>query len=338
MTPDADRLAAYLEGTVPGFAGPIAFHKFDTGQSNPTFLMETPSGRYVLRRKPPGELLKSAHAVDREFRVQAALAGSGVPVPEMLHLCEDEGVIGSVFYVMAYLEGRNFNDPSLPGHAPEERGAIFDDMNWVLAALHSVDPEAVGLGDFGKPGNYFARQFDRWTKQYRASQTGPSADMDRLIGWLTENLPEDDGRVSLVHGDYRLDNLMYAPDAARVIAVLDWELSTLGHPFADLAYQCMAWRMEPGDVGRGLAGLDRTALGIPTEEEYVARYCARMGIDGIPGFRAMLAWSFFRFAAILEGVKRRALDGNASNPEKGLAMGALVPAYARLGVEVIEGG
>lgn len=336
MEPDIASLEAWLAANVPGFAGPVALEKFDTGQSNPTFLMEAGSGRYVLRRKPPGELLKSAHAVDREFRVQKALAGTGVPVPRMLALCEDEGVIGSIFYVMEHLEGRNFEDPRLPGLSREERGAIFDDMNRVLAALHSVDVERAGLADYGRPGSYFARQFDRWSKQYRASVTDPIPEMDALIGWLGENLPEDDGRVALVHGDYRLDNLIYAPGEQRVIAVLDWELSTLGHPFADLAYQIMQWRMDPGPVGRGLAGEDRAALGLPSEAEYVARYCERMGLEGIPSLPALLAFSFFRFAAILEGVKRRALDGNASNPERGLEMGTLAPVYAARGMEAVE--
>lgn len=333
MTPP--NLTPWLEAHVPGFAGPVTLSKFDTGQSNPTFLVESPSGKLVLRRKPPGDLLKSAHAVDREFRVQKALAGSDVPVPEMLALCEDEAVIGSIFYVMAFRAGRNFEDPRLPGMTRAERAAIFDDMNRVLAALHGVDPEAVGLGDFGRPGSYFARQFDRWSGQFRASVTDPIPDMEELIGWLTAHLPPDDGRVSLVHGDYRLDNLIYAADGPRVVAVLDWELATLGHPFADLAYQCMQWRMDPGREGRGLAGVDRAALGIPTEAEYVTRYCERMGLAEIPHFPALLAFSFFRFAAILEGVKRRALDGNASNPERGLAMGALAPLYARRGLEAI---
>ena len=217
--------------------------------------------------------------------------------------------------------------------APDERSAVFDEMNRVLAALHSVNFEAVGLGDFGRPGSYFARQIGRWSKQYRASETEVLAEMDALIDWLEANLPEDDGRVSLVHGDYRIDNMIFAADKPEIAAVLDWELSTLGHPFSDLAYQCMQWRMPVGEEGRGLAGVDRKAHGIPTEEEYVEAYCSRMGLAGIPGFDFCVAFSFFRMAAIVQGVKKRGLDGNASNPERAARMGTFVPVYARMGLE-----
>jgi aminoglycoside phosphotransferase (APT) family kinase protein len=334
---DIAAIERYLAAQLPGFRGPLTAKKFGVGQSNPTYLLEGPSGKLVLRRKPPGQLLKSAHAVDREFRVQRALWGTHVPVPRVRLLCEDEGVIGTMFYVMDHVPGRHFMEPHLPDLAPDERRAVFDEMNRVLAALHCVDYQAVGLGDFGRPGGYFARQISRWTQQYRASESGTIADMDALIVWLEANLPADDGRVSLVHGDYRLDNMIFAADAPRIVAVLDWELSTLGHPFSDLAYQCMQWRMPPGEDTRGLGGIDRAALGIPTEEEYVAAYCRRMGIDGIPSFDFCLAFSFFRMAAIVQGVKKRGLDGNASNPERAARMGRYVPVYARMGLEAAAG-
>ena len=334
---DLAAVERYLAANVPGFRGPVTATKFGVGQSNPTFLLESPSGPLVLRRKPPGVLLKSAHAVDREFRVQQALAGTDVPVAPMHILCEDESVIGSMFYVMAFQPGRHFMEPTLPDLSAPERGAVFDEMNRVLSALHSVDYQAVGLGDFGKPGSYFARQIGRWTKQYRASETETLADMDALIDWLDANLPEDDVRVSLVHGDYRIDNMIFAADQPRIAAVLDWELSTLGHPFSDLAYQCMQWRMPVGPEGRGLAGVDRKAEGIPSEAEYIEAYCRRMDLSGIPGFDFCLAFSFFRMAAIVQGVKKRGLDGNASNPERAARMGRFVPEYARMGLEAAAG-
>lgn len=334
---DADAVEKYLEQHVPGFRGPLEIRKTPTGQSNPTFILSSPSGRYVLRRKPPGQLLKSAHAVDREFRVQSALAHTDVPVAKMHVLCEDESVIGSMFYVMDCVDGEVHFDPRLPDKDPETRGRMFDDMNRVLAALHDVDYKAVGLEDFGRPGSYFARQIGRWTKQYRASETGTIPDMDALIDWLEANMPPDDGITTLVHGDYRIDNLIYARDGSRVLAVLDWELSTLGHPYSDLAYQCMQWRMPTGDEGRGFGDLDRKSLGIPTEEEYVARYCERRGLPGIPIFDFCVAFSFFRMAAIVQGVKKRGLDGNASNPERAARMGTYVPMFARKGLEAAAG-
>jgi len=334
---DVAAVERYLAAKVPGFRGPLTAEKFGFGQSNPTFRLTSPSGGLVLRRKPPGELLKSAHAVDREFRVQKALAGSDVPVAPMVLLCEDDGVIGSMFYIMAYQPGRHFMQPTLEDLSADDRGAVYDDMNRVLAALHSVDYQAVGLGDFGRPGSYFARQISRWTKQYRASETEPLPDMDALIDWVERNQPEDDGRVSLVHGDYRIDNMIFEAERPRIAAVLDWELSTLGHPFSDLAYQCMQWRMPPGEEARGLAGIDRKAQGIPTEEEYVEAYCRRMGLPGIPSFDVCLAFSFFRMAAIVQGVKKRGLDGNASNPERAARMGRFVPVYARMGLDAAAG-
>ena len=333
---DAQAVERYMSRHVPGFRGPLEVRKTPTGQSNPTFILSSPSGRYVLRRKPPGQLLKSAHAVDREFRVQKALAGTDVPVARMHILCEDESIVGSMFYVMDCVDGEVHFDPRLPDKDPETRAAMFDDMNRVLAALHDVDYEAAGLGDFGKPGNYFARQLNRWTQQYRASETETIGDMDALVAWLEANMPPDDGITTLVHGDYRIDNMIYSPDG-RVLAVLDWELSTLGHPYSDLAYQCMQWRMPPGEDTRGLEGVDRRAQGIPTEEEYVARYCERRSLAGIPIFDFCLAFSFFRIAAIIQGVKKRGLDGNASNPERALRMGEYVPLYARKGLEAASG-
>jgi aminoglycoside phosphotransferase (APT) family kinase protein len=332
------RLEPWARAHVPGFIGPIAAKKFATGQSNPTYLIETPSGRYVLRRKPPGKLLKSAHAVEREFRVLRALEGVGFPAPRALALCEDECVVGSAFYIMSHVEGRIFWDPALPDLTPPERAAIYDSMNAALARLHAIDVAAAGLADYGKPGAYFARQLQRWSEQYRASETGGNADMDRLIAWLGQNAPADDGRVALVHGDWRIDNMIFDASSARLAAVLDWELSTLGHPFADLAYQCMQWRLPHAGEFRGLVGLDRSALGIPGEAAYVEAYCRRAGIAGVPEWTFLLAFSFFRIAAIVQGVYKRSLDGNASNPERARKMGQAVPLMARLANEVIERG
>ena len=330
-------LGEELEAGVEYFSGLREVAKFDTGQSNPTYLLTADSGHYVLRAKPPGKLLKSAHQVDREFRVMRALSGSGVPVPAMLYLSPEESSIGRMFFVMEYLDGRIFWKPDLPDCDIGERGAIYDAMNSALAALHDVDVDAVGLTDFGRPGSYFARQLSRWTKQYRASETQTIGDMDTLIPWLEEHLPDDDGQVSLVHGDYRIDNMIFAPDAPTIMAVLDWELSTLGHPIADLAYQCMQWRL-PHDSGfRGLGGLDRKAIGLPSEEDYVADYCQRRNIDGIEHWPFYLAFSFFRLAAILQGVLKRALDGNASNPRRAKEMSLAVPVMAAMAMDITKG-
>lgn len=334
---DETRLAHYLEQVIPGFRGPLTAEKFSGGQSNPTFRLRAASGDYVLRRKPPGELLKSAHAVDREYRVMAALRDTDVPVAAVFHLCEDESVIGSMFFVMEYMAGRVFWDPALPELDNAGRSAIYDEMNRVLAALHDVDIEAVGLADYGRPGNYYERQFNRWEKQYRSSETESITAMDALIDWLPAHMPPDDGRVALAHGDFRLDNLIFHPREPRVIAVVDWELSTLGHPFADLAYQCMQWHMpNSGGVLPGLGGLDRSALGIPSDEAYVAAYCRRRGLDGIPDWTFYLAFSFFRFAAIVQGVYKRALDGNASNP-RAVEVGRLARPLAEMAMAIIAG-
>jgi aminoglycoside phosphotransferase (APT) family kinase protein len=334
---DEGLLAPYLEREVPGFKRFIGLTKFGSGQSNPTYLVNAESGRYVLRAKPPGQLLKSAHQVDREYRVMKALRGSGVPVPTMLHLSDEASPIGRMFYVMAYVEGRIFWDPGLPEAASnEERASIYDAMNATLAALHSVDIAAAGLSDFGKPGSYYGRQLARWSSQYRASETEAVADMDRLIAWLEKHLPFDDDVVTLVHGDYRLDNMIFAPDRPAVVAVLDWELSTLGHPYADIAYQCMQWRLPHQSGFRGLGGIDRDALGLPSEEAYVEAYCRRRGIDRIDNWNFYLAFSFFRLAAICQGVYKRALDGNASNPEKAKTYREAVRLLAHLAGNTIE--
>ena len=337
-TIDEAALGQYLEEHVEGFHGLERMVKFQAGQSNPTWRLDAESGTYVLRAKPPGELLKSAHQVDREFRVMQALAGSDVPVPRMLHLApESQSPLGRTFFVMEHCDGRIFWDPALPEIATtEERGAIYDAMNAALAALHSVDVDSVGLADFGRPGSYFERQLSRWTEQYRQSKIDPIPAMDELIAWLEKNLPPDDGASGLVHGDFRLDNMIFAKKEPTILAVLDWELSTLGHPLADLSYQCMQWRLPNAGSFKGLGDLDRAALGIPTEEQYVARYCERRGIDGIDHWPFYVAFSFFRLAAILQGVFKRYTQGNASNPEKAKVYGRNVPVLAQLAVDLIE--
>ena len=333
---DTNVLGPYLEANVADFSGLVNVEKFVNGQSNPTFRVRARSGEYVLRRQPPGELLKSAHAVDREYRVLAALANTDVPVAKVYHLCEDRDVIGSMFYVMEFCDGRILWDSAIPEVGKAERTLIYDEMNGVLATLHQIDIDAVGLSDFGKPGNYFERQYDRWSGQYRASELRHIDAMEALMSWLGDNLPDDDGRVSLVHGDYRLDNMIFDASKPKVVALLDWELSTLGHPFADVGYQCMQLRM-PAEVGNisGLRGKDLGELGIPTEDEYVATYCERTGIDGIDNFGFYVAFSFFRLAAIIQGVAKRAADGNASN-KKAAQLGQYVEPMAELALEAIK--
>ena len=334
---DVQKLSDYLTLHMTGFTPPLSAEKFEGGQSNPTFKLTAADGKhYVLRRKPPGELLKSAHAVDREFRVISALRDTDVPVPKTFVLCEDDDIVGSMFYVMEYKEGRILWDPLLPDAADNaERSAIYDAMNQTMAALHNVDVDAVGLTSFGRPGNYFERQLGRWSKQYRASETCHIASMESLMTWLVAKMPEDDGTVRLVHGDYRLDNMMFHSTEPRVIALLDWELSTLGHPLADLANQCMAWMLPREGRIKGLGGVDRAALGIPSDEEYIARYCERTGRDGIKNWNFYLVFSLFRLAAILQGIVKRAQIGTASSAEAD-SQGEAVTQLADLAMSLID--
>ena len=338
QTLDEAAVSAYLKAHLPGFEGPVEITKFQTGQSNPTFRLKTPAKSYVLRRKPPGQLLKSAHAVDREFRVQKALEGTDVPVSKMHLLCDDDAVIGSMFYVMDFVPGRNFNEPAMEGVSPEDRGRIIDDMGRVLAALHDVDVEAVGLADYGPPGDYFERQVGRWSKQYRASETQEIPAMNALMERLVAEKPADDGQRTLVHGDYRLDNMIYDAETTDCRAVLDWELSTIGHPYADLASVIMQWQLPAGSEGRGMGGLDRAALGLPSDQEFIARYCERRGLPGIDNFGYYLSFCFFRMAGIVQGVLKRGLDGNASNPERAMKLGAFVPVFAQHGLDALNRG
>jgi len=310
---DTGALGAYLGER--GFPGPLAAERFAGGQSNPTYLISGGEGRVVLRAKPgpAAKLLPSAHAVEREFRVISALGQAGFPVPRTHFLCEDEAIIGRAFYVMDYVEGRVLWEQSLPGMSVAERGAIYDEMNRVIAALHAIDYAAAGLADFGRPGNYFARQIARWSKQYRASETGRIDAMDRLIDWLPAHVPPGD-ETAIVHGDFRMDNLIFHPSEPKILAVLDWELSTLGHPLADFSYHCMSWHIPPGKF-RGIAGLDLASLGIPPEPQYIASYCARCGRGAIENWDFYLAYNLFRIAAILQGVAKRALEGTASSAQ-----------------------
>lgn len=330
---DEAALASWMEAHVEDYSGPLTVSQFKGGQSNPTYKLNTPTKSYVLRRKPPGKLLPSAHAVDREYRVMKALGGVGFPAPVMHGLCEDDSVIGTAFYVMDFVDGRIFWDPYLPDLDKADRAAIYDACNSTLAQLHSVDFEAAGLGDYGKPGNYFERQIGRWTKQYKAAETTEIKAMDWLIDWLPANAPEQE-RTSIVHGDYRLDNMIFHPTEPRVIAVLDWELSTLGDPLADFTYQLMQWR-TPKDIRNGFLGIDLDALGIPSEEAYIQAYCARTGRDGIPDLKFYFAYNIFRLAGIAQGVYARSQQGNASN-EKASELGALVAPMAEYAVSIAK--
>ena len=332
-----EELTVYLEAHIEGFKGPITLDKFPGGQSNPTFKVSAQSGTYVLRKQPPGKILKSAHAVDREYKVLNALKGSDVPVAKVYHLCEDTSIIGSMFYLMEFCDGAVYWSASLAEiDNNDRRTKMYDAMNKVLVALHSVDVNDVGLSAYGKAGNYFERQLARWTSQYKATELQKITAMDELAQWLAKHLPEDDGRVCLVHGDFRLDNMMFDKNKAEIIALLDWELSTLGHPFSDLAYQCMQLRM-PSGMGSidGLQDVDRSSLGIPTEEEYVASYCQRMGINSIQHWPFYLAFSFFRLAAIVQGVAKRASQGNASN-NNAKKVGAFVEPLAQMALQIIN--
>jgi aminoglycoside phosphotransferase (APT) family kinase protein len=327
---DVERLAAHLEQHLPEFHGPLTVHQFQGGQSNPTYLLTTPDARYVMRSKPGpvAKLLPSAHAIEREFHVMRALASQGIPVPWTLLLVEDESVIGRAFYLMEHVEGRIFWEQSLPGVSIAERAAIYDEMNRIIARLHTVDIERAGLADYGKAGNYFARQIGRWSKQYRASETEKVDAMDRLIDWLPSHIPPGD-ETTIVHGDYRMDNLVFHPTEPRIIAILDWELSTLGHPLADFSYHCMSWHIAPGAF-RGIAGLDHAALGIPDEAEYIQRYAERTGRGPIENWNFYLAYNLFRIAAILQGVYKRATEGIASS-DNALKSGENAKALAEIG-------
>ena len=310
---DIGRLQRYLSSRMEGFEGSIECVQFRGGQSNPTFLLSLPHKQYVLRRRPAGALLPQAHAIDREFRVTTALQSTAVPVARPLLYCDDPAVIGSAFYLTDYIAGRVFWDPALPGLGALERSAIYDEENRIIAALHSIDPAAIGLADYGKPGNYFERQLARWIKQYRASQTNAVAAMDHLMDWLPHHVPVDT-ECRIVHGDFRIDNLIFHPVEPRVLAVLDWELSTLGNPLADVAYHCLAWHLRPSE-SRGMAGVDLDALGIPDEQSYLATYSRRVGRSEIDPetWRFCIAFNLFKIAAILQGIMKRALEGSASN-------------------------
>jgi aminoglycoside phosphotransferase (APT) family kinase protein len=310
---DAGRLEAYLAGHVAGFAGPILVSQFKGGQSNPTYLLQTPLRRYALRRKPPGKVLPSAHAVDREYRVISALYAQGFPVAEPVLYCAEEAIIGTAFFVMAYVEGRVFWEPQMPASNTNERVKVYDAMNATLARLHNFDPAKIGLGDYGRGENYVARQVERWSKQYRASETARIEEMERLIAWLPAHLPP--GLPSrVVHGDYRLDNIIVAPDAPKISAVLDWELSTLGDPLADFSYHLMAWHMPHSQAGTGsLVGFDLAALGIPSLTSYVETYVVRTGLDPRPHLPVYFAYNFFRLAAIMQGIAGRVRDGTATS-------------------------
>jgi aminoglycoside phosphotransferase (APT) family kinase protein len=312
---DIEGLERWLTGAVAGFKGPLSVRQFEGGQSNPTYLLETPDRKYVLRRKPPGVLLPSAHAVDREFRVLSALGGAGFPVPEALVLCEDDAVIGSMFYVMAHVDGRIFLDSGMPDLSRDDRTAAYDSANETLARLHSLDHVALGLGDFGRPGNYFSRQIGRWSKQYEASRTADIPEMDRLMAWLPNAAPTDE-TCGLIHGDYSFHNLLFHPTEPRVVGVLDWELSTTGHPLGDLFYHGMEWYRPAGSDARGtLKDADLDALGIPSLDAYVARYCERTGraVPENPGFYR--AYNLFRVAAIIQGIAGRAREGTAATSD-----------------------
>ncbi len=346
---DLGALSAYLDKHLPGFQGPLQIEQFKGGQSNPTFRLTTPRTSYVMRAKPgpAAKLLPSAHAIEREFRVMNALRDTEVPVPQMLVLCEDESVIGRAFYVMEFMQGRVLWDQGLPGFDPAGRAAVYDEMNRVMAALHRVDPLAIGLDGYGKPGNYFERQIGRWTKQYLASITDPIPAMDALMAWLPAHIPEgakDETQVSIVHGDFRLDNLMFHPTEPRVLAVLDWELSTLGHPLADFSYHCMSWHI-PASAFRGIGGLDLAALGIPDEASYVKRYCERTGrtrpgkdMDAVMAdWTFYMAYNLFRMAGILQGIAKRVVDGTASSAEARQAAAGARP-LAEMGWQIASRG
>ncbi|NMM38070.1 MAG: phosphotransferase family protein [Glaciimonas sp.] len=328
---DSDALADYMRQHVAGFSGSLAVEQFKGGQSNPTFKLTAGGQRYVLRTKPgpAAKLLPSAHAIEREFRVMDALHKAGFPAAQQYALCIDEAVIGRSFYIMEFVDGRILWDQSLPGMDQAERSAIYDEMNRVIAQLHCIDYAAIGLADYGKPGNYFARQIDRWTKQYRASETEKIDAMDHLIAWLPNNIPAGDD-TSIVHGDYRMDNMIFHPTEPRILALLDWELSTLGHPLADFSYNLMSWHIAPGQF-RGIGGLDHKSLGIPSEDDYIAQYCARTGKTiRKEDISFYLAYNMFRLAGILQGIMKRVVDGTAAS-EQALKAGKAARPLAEMG-------
>ena len=321
---DTGRLEAWLTGAIDGFAGPVRLSKFPGGQSNPTYRLDAASGSYVLRRKPFGPVLPSAHAVDREYRLISALHPTGFPVARPYALCTEESVIGSIFYVMEHVEGRSLADGTLPGETPAARGRMYRALTETLARLHSVDPEAAGLGDYGRPGNYFVRQVGRWTKQYRAAQTEDIPEVEKLIDYLPRTVPEQT-RTAIIHGDYRIDNALFEPEGTNILAVLDWELSTLGDPLADFTYYAMQWEMPAGEGGAGLAGVDFAASGIPPLEETVGLYCELTGRKGLPELDWYFAYNLFRLVGIVQGIKKRMIDGNASSDRAEATVARLVP-------------
>jgi aminoglycoside phosphotransferase (APT) family kinase protein len=331
---DEAALSNWLSANIADYAGPLSIDQFNGGQSNPTYRLTTPDARYVLRRKPPGDILKGAHDVMREARVMAALADTDVPVPRILGICSDASILGSDFFVMEMVEGRIFWDASFAEVPPAERAAYFDTMNTVIAAMHSLDPAAIGLGDYGRAGNYFERQIGRWSAQYLADElAGRDADMDAVVDWLPTAIPAGD-ETRLVHGDFRCDNMIFHPTEPRILAVLDWELSTLGHPLADFAYHAMMYHMPP-DIVAGLGGVEPASLGLPKEADYIAAYCKRRGLSGIANWNFYMAFSFFRLAAIFHGIKGRVLRGNASSATA-TERAAAFPRLARLAREAME--
>ncbi|MBW7837179.1 MAG: phosphotransferase family protein [Sphingomonadales bacterium] len=330
---DAEKLARYLAAKIDDFAGPLTIEQFKGGQSNPTYKLVTPARAYVLRRKPPGKLLKSAHAVDREYRVIKALHGAGMPVARPYLLEEDDSIIGTAFYVMSFVDGRIFWEAAMPGSTVNERAAIYDAMNDVIARLHQVDYQAVGLGDYGKTGDYIARQIARWSSQYDASKTEDIPAMDRLMAWLPRNIPPGE-EVAIVHGDFRIDNLIFHKTEPRVLAILDWELSTLGHPLADFSYATMLWRLPP-HIFNGLKGLPLAELGIPSEEDYVAAYCRRTGRAEIPGWDFYMIYNMFRIAAILQGIMGRVVAGTATSAHA-VSQGKLAKPIAEIAWSEVE--
>ena len=333
-TLDIEKLSDYLTQQLDEFTGIKKSKKFNTGQSNPTYLLETAEKKYVLRKKPPGELLPSAHAVDREYRIIKALEETKVPVPRTVFLCNDESIIGTIFYVMEFVDGRIFWDPTLPEIDENKRMNVYEETVRIMAELHKIDVEKAGLLDFGKPGNYFERQVGRWIKQYRAAETESYPEVETLIAWLEKTMPDDDGLISIVHGDYRLYNMIFDHEEESMLALLDWELSTIGHPYADLAYQCMNWYIPQIGITPGLAGINLQKLGIPSEDDYVSNYCSKMGINSIPNWSFYLAFGFFRLAGIAQGVYKRSIQGNAS-ADNAKELGAAVPILGKIALSIV---